>query len=858
MKKIKNLKSRLLCLSLAFAMVLSLAMGMAPMNVHATEGDPAATTTLTYEVVGGTGSMSQQTLPVGENFALPNPSFTPVAGREFFGWVVYECGNDERLETSVYAGDVFQPKNSDCTYKAIAYYGYSLTVENLPENTEIICGSKAIGNPKAIVVPEFTEDMMEGNAFMIINESITSAPSFTEQNGTAVLIPDTEYMYCVQNITGPVTLTYNAVGGTETEKIGSLADKVSVVNNPSGDYTVSFNLDSNKSYVISTATAENFYRPELFDATYGPAKESVIGLANNVNVTPKSDLTHENLASHWSNPQTSDLNITGAKNGLVSSYEPITVNNGTYIVIYEVKPEDKIAYVDTDSLAPDYSGDYYIIYAAHAVFFPYGTGGNENPPTEHTHTWVEDSWGKDDYEHWKTCSGCSEVKDSAEHMWEQGVDENFHWGFCSVCGYEENKQEHYEANPTNNDYMCDYCKYALPCDSAWRVTIDSRNFDGNLEGYAKDINGNTIYFNRENHRFFIGEVSALNVLKGSDIDLITNAECTIAVEGSYGETNSFTGGGEDGESWVNQIIGINGDLTIVLNPQAPAPTPDSGNNGGSSSSSSSSSTPSTSTPAPAPITVPVSNGGNDNVVNINASVSGETAKVSELTAEEINKVANNETNTNSIEINLSETGKKIKEASLPVTSLNEIARIMDDPNNKLDNITIKLSTATVEVSEHTLKAVLSKTTGNDLRLVVDVVQKDTLNNTQKEAVKNQNVHQCIDAYFISNGVRIGDFQGGTATIRLPFNVPEGLNGNGFSVWYVGDDGRIEKHDTQYVNGELVFTVSHFSDYVVVYDDAVKDDVPKTGEAADYSTMLWTSILAIGVLGLVLNRQKRRQ
>ena len=335
---------------------------------------------------------------------------------------------------------------------------------------------------------------------------------------------------------------------------------------------------------------------------------------------------------------------------------------------------------------------------------------------------------------------------------------------------------------------------------------------------------------------------------------------------------------EDG-TFVN-VFANDASAPVVINEKESGgtQTPDNGNNGGSNGGSSSgadnSSTPSTPAPTPAPapvptptpapvltpapITVPVSNGESDNVVHINASVSGETAKVSELTADEINKVANNESNTKSIEIDLSETGKKVKEVALPAYSLNEIAITMDDPNNKLDNITIKLSTATVEISEQALKAVLCKTTGNDLKLVVDDIQKDTLNDTQKEAVKNQNVHQCIDAYFISNGVRIGDFQGGTATLRLPFDVPAGLNGNAFSVWYVGDDGTIEKHDTKYENGELVFTVSHFSDYVVVYDAAVKDDVPKTGEATDYTTILWTTMLAIGVVGLALNRQKRRQ
>lgn len=335
-----------------------------------------------------------------------------------------------------------------------------------------------------------------------------------------------------------------------------------------------------------------------------------------------------------------------------------------------------------------------------------------------------------------------------------------------------------------------------------------------------------------------------------------DAEVTNPEDGNSGENPGENSGENPGEN-----SGGNPGENSGGNPGGNNSSNAGSSSGSSSGSDDTSSTPTsipTSSPTSTPITVPVSGGETENALNIKATISGETAEVSELSADEINKVANNETNTKSIEINLSETGNKVKEVALPVSSLNEIARIMDEPENRLDNVTIKLSTATVEVSEHTLKAVLSKTTGNDLRLVVDDIKKDTLNDTQKNAVKDQNVHQCIDAYFISNGVRIGDFQGGTATIRLPFNVPEGLNGNGFSVWYVADDGSIEKHDTRYVNGELVFTVSHFSNYVVVYNGAVKDNVPKTGEAADYTTLVWTSILAIGVLGLVLNRQKRRQ
>ena len=102
-----------------------------------------------------------------------------------------------------------------------------------------------------------------------------------------------------------------------------------------------------------------------------------------------------------------------------------------------------------------------------------------------------------------------------------------------------------------------------------------------------------------------------------------------------------------------------------------------------------------------------------------------------------------------------------------------------------------------------------------------------------------------------------------------------------------------------VTGELLFETDRFSTYAIVYEDVpantnnpggsnpgasgtpdsssstsgssttttttetanqqfVKDSVPKTGENADYTAMVWTAILAIGVIGLLVEKQKRRQ
>lgn len=260
MKKLKNLKARLLSLSLAFAMVLSLAMGMAPMNVYAEGENPTpATSTLTYNVVGGSGYMDTATLTVGESFTLPNPSFTPGAGRKFYGWIVTDNTESGRVETSGFS-DVSINAKEGKTYTATAYYGFDITLNGLPDGTTTMHGSVMCRNPEALVVPEFTESQMEGNAFMIINESITSELSFTVQNATINCVQQEaesgSYMYAVTNITGPVTVTFNASEPTPPPA-GETCDHTNIVNHKCtncGYCTIKFNYDPSRVALVAGTT----------------------------------------------------------------------------------------------------------------------------------------------------------------------------------------------------------------------------------------------------------------------------------------------------------------------------------------------------------------------------------------------------------------------------------------------------------------------------------------------------------------------------------------------------------------------------------------------------------------------------
>lgn len=169
---------------------------------------PAETATLTYEVVGGSGSMAAETLTSGGEFTLPNPSFTPDTNRVFFGWIV-EDENGNQV-TMGYSDSKFEVEAGK-TYTATAYYGYAVTILNLPENADASTVSKYIGNTNSVVVPEFPVGTYkeEGNILEIFSESMNGAPTLIADNAKVVHLNSygDSYTYIIRNITGPVTIT---------------------------------------------------------------------------------------------------------------------------------------------------------------------------------------------------------------------------------------------------------------------------------------------------------------------------------------------------------------------------------------------------------------------------------------------------------------------------------------------------------------------------------------------------------------------------------------------------------------------------------------------------------------------------
>jgi hypothetical protein len=102
------------------------------------------------------------------------------------------------------------------------------------------------------------------------------------------------------------------------------------------------------------------------------------------------------------------------------------------------------------------------------------------------------------------------------------------------------------------------------------------------------------------------------------------------------------------------------------------------------------------------------------------------------------------------------------------------------------------------------------------------------------------VQSVYDAYMTSNGIRISDFKGGTARVSVPYELKAGQKPAGLTVWYIADDGVKSRMDASYSAGEISWTVSHFSNYIIVYDDSVcpKDESCPISAFSDASPTAW--------------------
>ncbi len=211
------------------------------------------------------------------------------------------------------------------------------------------------------------------------------------------------------------------------------------------------------------------------------------------------------------------------------------------------------------------------------------------------------------------------------------------------------------------------------------------------------------------------------------------------------------------------------------------------------------------------ITVPVS--GDDESVNVTVRVSGNTATI---TGADVEKVLEAE-QVGTVTIDVSVLRESTSAVVIPSGLLKKISDAVADENNTADSLEIKLPTGSVVFDKAAVAAIADQAAGNDLKLNLDNIGVQGLNSEQLKAIEDLNVAAVYDAYMTSNGKRISDFRGGTATVTVTYELKDGEFVSGIRVWYVADGGDRSGVPTSFEGRLIHFVVAHFSNYVVSYD-----------------------------------------
>lgn len=236
---------------------------------------------------------------------------------------------------------------------------------------------------------------------------------------------------------------------------------------------------------------------------------------------------------------------------------------------------------------------------------------------------------------------------------------------------------------------------------------------------------------------------------------------------------------------------------------------------------------SSSTPA---ITVPVS--GSGDTVHVSASVSGSTAEVKEIKSAELDKIGTD----SAVVIDLSGLNKGVTGVTLSTDTIDSICK------TEADGMTIKLPNAELRVDRQTLAAVTEQAAGSKIRLVVepDSTARGTMTAAQRSTLAGMKNAAALEAYFVSNDMRIHDFKGGSVELSIPYRAEGAIR-----AWFLKEDGTREPVSARYDKENAQLILHHFSHYVIeeldssaAYTVCAKDDSCPLGAFGDLTAAAW--------------------
>lgn len=187
-------------------------------------------------------------------------------------------------------------------------------------------------------------------------------------------------------------------------------------------------------------------------------------------------------------------------------------------------------------------------------------------------------------------------------------------------------------------------------------------------------------------------------------------------------------------------------------------------------------------------------------VQVNYTVSGNTANLSLTNTKIAEIIAKSE---EEAVIDLSEV-KNINSVELSKEALLAFGRAGL-------GLTIKMPKGSLTLDVDAAASIASQATGSNLRMELKEVAQASLTAAQQQGVEDDSL--IVDINIYSADKKISSFDG-NLTIEIPYTGSEHVG-----VWYLNDEGELEKLESTFANGLVTFVLDHLSLYVIGEDKA---------------------------------------
>ena len=170
-------------------------------------------------------------------------------------------------------------------------------------------------------------------------------------------------------------------------------------------------------------------------------------------------------------------------------------------------------------------------------------------------------------------------------------------------------------------------------------------------------------------------------------------------------------------------------------------------------------------------------------------------------------------------------------------------------NNNINSVSIETSEGDIIIEKEVLSSILENTDADSVSFEVEDA-KNKLTEEQKKAVGNRPVY---DINIKAGNENVTSFNGKTITISLPYTLKAGEDPKNIVVYYVKEDGSLEKMNCEYKNGKVIFDTDHLSKYVIGYEESDKPVTPDTPDDKkdDNNNTIYYAVAAVIIILIII-------